>query len=220
MTKRWLAPLLLSLCLAAGPAHAQTAPPHEEGRFRPPDLVELLALDASLRLDIRYASANNFTGRPVYPEARALLQRPAAEALLRAHRALGAHGYGLLIFDGYRPWSITKLFWEVSPDRAFVADPAKGSKHNRGCAVDLSLFDRATGREVEMPGGYDEMSPRSSPDFAGGTPEQRARRDLLRRLMEREGFSVEANEWWHFNYKDWREYPLLDLPFSAIATRR
>jgi D-alanyl-D-alanine dipeptidase len=218
MTERRLTPLLLALSLAASPAHAQAGPPREEGRFRPPDLVELLALDASLRLDIRYASANNFTGRPVYPEARAFLQRPAAEALLRAHRALGPHGYGLLIYDGYRPWSITKLFWEVSPDKAFVADPAKGSKHNRGCAVDLSLFDRATGREVEMPGGYDEMTPRSSPDFGGGKPEQRARRDLLRRLMEREGFTVEENEWWHFNYKDWREYPLLDLPFSAIAT--
>ena len=97
-----------------------------------------------------------------------------------------------------------------------MADPAKGSKHNRGCAVDLSLYDLATGREVEMPGAYDEMSERSHPSYAGGTPEQRAARDTLRAAMEKEGFTVEHNEWWHFNHRDWRKYPILDIPFSAV----
>jgi len=141
---------------------------------------------------------------------------------VRAHRALRAKGYGLLIFDGYRPWRVTKLFWEVTPPEKheFVADPAKGSKHNRGCAVDLSMYDLATGREVEMPGVYDEMSERSYVTYAGGSAEARARRDLLRDAMEREGFFVEPNEWWHFNYKDWTSYGIQDIPFSEIKPAR
>jgi D-alanyl-D-alanine dipeptidase len=192
--------------------------PREKGTFRTPDLVEIVSLDPTIKLDIRYATANNFVGRPVYAEARAFLQRPAAEALVRAQRALRPQGYGLLVFDAYRPWSVTKTFWDVTPraKRDFVANPKKGSKHNRGCAVDLSLYDVATGTEVEMPSAYDEMSPRASPDYTGGTTEARARRDLLRRAMEAEGFTVEPNEWWHFNCREWREYPILDIPFEAI----
>jgi len=210
--------LLLAALLAGGCARAQAGPPREPGRFRAPDLVELTALDPGIKLDIRYATDRNFVGRPVYPEARAFLQRPAAEALVRAHRALAGDGYGVLVFDGYRPWSITKLFWEVTPrdKRAFVADPRKGSKHNRGCAVDMSLYELATGQEAAMPSAYDEMSPRAYPDYPGGTAEQRARRDRLRAAMEREGFTVEPNEWWHFNYKDWRQYPILDVAFSQL----
>jgi D-alanyl-D-alanine dipeptidase len=196
----------------------QQAPPKEAGPFRTADLVELTSLDPTIKLDIRYATTNNFTGRAVYTEPRAFLQRPAAEALVRAHRALQAEGYGLLVFDGYRPWRVTKLFWDVTPPdkREFVADPAKGSKHNRGCAVDLSMYDRKSGREVEMPSAYDEMSPRAYPDYSGGTDESRAQRDLLRRAMESEGFTVEPNEWWHFNYKDWQQYPILNLDFREL----
>jgi D-alanyl-D-alanine dipeptidase len=208
--------VLLRLAVALA---AQAGPPIEAGAFREPDLVELTALDPSIRLDVRYATARNFLGRPVYTEARAFLQRPAAEALVRAHRSLEPKGYGLLVFDGYRPWSVTKLFWDETPPakRDFVANPARGSKHNRGCAVDLTLFDLATGREVEMPSGYDEMTERASPDYPGGAPEQRAARDLLRGAMEAEGFTVEPNEWWHFNHKDWPRYPILDVPFRAIG---
>ena len=209
---------LLAAVLVTGCVRAQAGPPREPGRFRAPDLVELTSLDPTIKLDVRYATDRNFVGRAVYPEARAFLQRPAAEALARAHRALAKEGYGLLVFDGYRPWSVTKLFWDLTPrgKRAFVADPKKGSKHNRGCAVDLSLYDLATGREVEMPSAYDDMSPRAHPGYGGGTPEPRARRDLLRATMEHEGFTVEPNEWWHFNYRDWRQWPILDVPFSAI----
>ena len=196
----------------------QSAPPHEPGPFRPADLVELITLDRTIKLDIRYATPNNLAGRAVYDEPRAFLQRPAAEALVRVHRSLASHGYGLLVFDGYRPWRVTKLFWDVTPveKREFVADPAKGSKHNRGCAVDLSIYALNSGREVEMPSAYDEMSARAYPTYEGGTAEARQRRDLLRAAMEKEGFTVEPNEWWHFNYKDWTQYPILDLPFSAL----
>jgi D-alanyl-D-alanine dipeptidase len=212
------AALGLGLLLAAQVCEGE-GPPREKGPFRKPDLVELVLMDPTIRLDIRYATAANLVGRPVYAQARAFLQRPAAEALVRAHRALAGEGYGLLVFDGYRPWSVTKLFWQLATreQRAFVADPKEGSKHNRGCAVDLTLYDLATGREVEMPSAYDETTERASPAYTGGTAAARARRDLLRRVMEREGFHVEPNEWWHFNYKDWREYPLLDTPFEKVA---
>jgi D-alanyl-D-alanine dipeptidase len=213
------APWLLALSLLAPPACASAGPPREAGAVRAADLVEPARLDPTVRLDVRYATANNFLGRPVYPEARAFLQRPAAEALLRAHRALREKGYGLLVFDAYRPWSVTKLFWDLTPKakRAFVANPRAGSKHNRGTAVDLTLYDLATRREVEMPSAYDEFSDRAHPGYGGGSAEARARRDLLREAMEREGFTVEPNEWWHFNWKDWRSYPVLDVPFASLA---
>ena len=197
----------------------QDAPPKEPGPFRASDLVELVTLDPTITLDIRYATANNLAGRAVYPEARAFLQRPAAEALVRAHRALAPRGYGLLVFDGYRPWRVTKLFWDVTPPEKheFVADPAKGSKHNRGCAVDLSMYDLRTGREVEMPSVYDEMSARAYPTYELGPAQARERRDVLRAAMEKEGFTVEPNEWWHFNYKDWTQYPILDMAFADIS---
>lgn len=196
----------------------QQGPPADPNATRKPDLVELVKLDPTIKLDIRYAGTNNFLGKPVYKESRAFLQRPAAESLLKAHRELKQHGYGLLIHDGYRPWTITKLFWDMTSgvQREFVADPKTGSKHNRGCAVDLTMYDLKTGAAVEMPSGYDEMTPRAYPDYAGGTAEQRARRDLLRKAMESHDFTVEPNEWWHFNYKDWKEYPLLDIAFSEI----
>jgi D-alanyl-D-alanine dipeptidase len=196
-------------------------PPAETGSFRKSDLVDIAGLGPRIKLDIRYATSDNFLSTPVYSSARAFLQRPAAEALLRAHRELLKQGYGLLIFDAYRPWYVTKMFWDATPPdkHEFVADPADGSRHNRGCAVDLSIYDLKTGREIEMTGGYDEMSPRSYPTYAGGTVEQRARRDLLRRAMEGEGFSVFPSEWWHFDYRDWREYAIQNVPFESVKTQ-
>ncbi|MBX6313344.1 MAG: serine hydrolase [Isosphaeraceae bacterium] len=197
-------------------------PPSERGEFRTPELVELTQLDPSIKLDIRYATANNFLGTPFYATARAFLQRPAAEALVRAHRRLKERGYGLLIHDAYRPWYVTKMFWDGTPESAhrFVADPAKGSRHNRGCAVDLTLYDLPTGRAVAMVGGYDEFSDRSSPDYPGGTSLQRWHRDLLRRTLEDEGFTVNAVEWWHFDYKDWNQYSILNQPLEEIEAPR
>ena len=215
------ASLVCALALLPPVARAQNQPPKEEGTFRAPDLVELVKLDPAIKLDIRYATPNNFTGRPVYTEARAFLQRPAAEALVRASRALRANGYGLAVFDGYRPWYVTKLFWDLTPadKKQFVGDPSKGSRHNRGCAVDLTLYDLKTGREVSMPSEFDEMTERSHISYAGGTPEQRRLRDLLRASMEAEGFTVYEPEWWHYDFKDWRQYPILNISFSKIVTQ-
>ena len=194
-------------------------PPHEEGQFRAPDLVELVKLDPTIKLDIRYATTNNFLGTPVYTQARAFLQRPAAEALLRAQQELKAKGYGLIIHDGYRPWYVTKIFWDAVPvdKRIFVANPAAGSKHNRGCAVDLSLYDLSTGKEVTMPSGYDEMTDRAYADYPGGTDEERARRAILREAMEKQGFAVIPKEWWHFDYKDWKLYPIQNVKFEDLG---
>jgi zinc D-Ala-D-Ala dipeptidase len=194
-------------------------PPAESGTFRRSDLVDVAGLDPRIKLDIRYATSDNFLSTPVYTSARAFLQRPAAEALLRAHREVMTQGYGLLIFDAYRPWYVTRIFWDATPPdkHEFVADPAEGSRHNRGCAVDLSLYDLKTGREIEMTGGYDEMSPRSYPDYTGGTEEQRAHRQLLRRAMERQGFTVNPSEWWHYDYRDWKAYAIENVPFEEIG---
>jgi len=198
---------------------AASAPGLAKGSTRRSDLVEIVAIDPTIHLDIRYATPKNFTGRAVYTEARAFLQRPAAEALARASAILKDKGYGLLVFDGYRPWRVTKIFWDITPPEkhTFVADPSKGSKHNRGCAVDLSLYDLKTGAAVEMPSDYDEMSESAYPTYAGGTKEQRDRRDLLRDAMEQAGFFVYVYEWWHFDFKDWLEYPIMDTPFAEIA---
>jgi zinc D-Ala-D-Ala dipeptidase len=219
MRKQFLRFELFCLCfiLFSG-AFAQNAPTKEENK-REAHLVELITLDKSIKLDIRYATDNNFVGKTVYPEARAFLQKPAANALIRVHKNLKKQGLGLLIFDGYRPWAITKLFWEVTPEdkRKFVANPEKGSKHNRGCAVDLSVYDLKTGLEIDMPSGFDEFTERASPDYKGGTAEQTANRDLLRKLMEEVGFTVNVNEWWHFDYKDWEKYAIYDIAFSEIG---
>jgi D-alanyl-D-alanine dipeptidase len=189
------------------------------------------------RLDVRYATTNNFVHTAVYKEPRAVLQRPAAEALVRIAQRLEAEtGLGLLIYDGYRPWAVTKMFWDLTPPekRDFVADPEQGSKHNRGCAVDLSLCrpTSAAGYEaIKMPSDFDEMTDRAHSEYPGdpslqaGSAEhaaqtaQRKMRDLLREHMERDGqFTVQYNEWWHFNFKDWEQYPVSDISFEEIRS--
>jgi len=204
------------------PIALRAQPPVERGEFRTPDLVELATLDPTLRLDIRYAGTRNFLGTPLYSQSRAFLQRPAAEALVRVQRALAADGYGLLVHDGYRPWYVTKMFWDATPPEQhhFVADPAQGSRHNRGCAVDLTLVDLRTGREPDMPSLYDEFSERAYPTYAGGSADARAHRDLLRRRMEAEGFTVYEYEWWHFDYRDWESYPIGNVRFEDIPAGR
>jgi CubicO group peptidase (beta-lactamase class C family)/D-alanyl-D-alanine dipeptidase len=200
------------------PAALAARPPAESSDLRKSDLVELTTLDPTIRLDIRYATDNNFLASRMYTQARAFMQRPAAEALVRVHKKLEEQGFGLLIHDAYRPWSVTKLFYDATPEesRGFVANPRSGSKHNRGCAVDLTLFDRATGAAIPMVAGYDEFSDRAAAFYPGGTSRQRWHRAVLRRAMESEGFDVISNEWWHFDFKDWRSYGIQNIPFDSI----
>jgi D-alanyl-D-alanine dipeptidase len=205
-------PVLIKEALAA-------EPPQETGDFLPADLVELRKLDPTIKLDIRYATTNNLFGTVFYSQPRAFLQRAPAEALVRINRKLKESGYGLLVHDGYRPWYVTKVFWDATPQdkKLFVADPSKGSRHNRGAAVDLTLYDLKTGKPVEMVSTYDETTERAHPDYPGGTSLQRWHRDLLRRAMESDGFTVYEAEWWHFDYKDWQRYRIGNQRFEQIS---
>ena len=193
-------------------------PPKNPDSLLQPDLVEIIDLDSTIRLDIRYASHNNFMSEVFYRQARAFLQRPAAEALVRVHLALKQRGMGLMVYDAYRPWFVTKMFYDATPEsqKLFVANPYPGSIHNRGAAVDLTLFDLATGRPLQTVSGYDEFSERAFPDYPGGTSLQRWHRELLRDMMEAEGFSVYQWEWWHFNHRDAARYPILNLQFEEL----
>ena len=196
-------------------------PPVEPAAERGEELVDLAHAVPGVRLDIRYATNHNFMGLPLYEQPGAFLQRPAAEALARVAEALRPLGYGLQVHDAYRPWYVTRMFWDATPEESheFVANPDNGSRHNRGCAIDLTLYRLDSGSVVEMPGRYDEMSARSYADYGGGTSRQRWERDLLRREMERQGFAVYQQEWWHFDFRDWRKYGVMNVPLPQLIAR-
>lgn len=193
-------------------------PPIEKGNFKNFDLVDLQSLDPSIKYDIRYASTNNFMNNRFYTLSKAFMQRPAAQAVVKVHQKLKTKGYGLLIHDAYRPWYVTKMFWDATPEdkKIFVANPDNGSRHNRGAAVDLTLYELSTGKVIEMVAGYDEMTDRSFPFYAGGNTEQRFHRALLRTAMESEGFTIYEYEWWHFDYKDWKSYSIGNTRFEDL----
>jgi CubicO group peptidase (beta-lactamase class C family)/D-alanyl-D-alanine dipeptidase len=198
----------------------EATPPIESGDYRESELVDLATLDPTIKLDIRYATTNNFTGSVFYQQPRAFMQRPAAEAVVRANARLKEQGLGLLVHDAYRPWHVTKMFWDATPNalKDFVANPANGSRHNRGCAVDITLYDLNTGEPIKMVAGYDEFSPRSFPWYPGGTQRQRWFRERLRHTMEAEGFTIYEFEWWHFDYKDWKQYRIGNVTFERIES--
>lgn len=186
----------------------------------PKRLVELVKLDPSIKLDMRYATSNNFTGRVLYSEARAFLTVAAAQALVRASAAAKADGFGLNIYDAYRPWRITKQLWDATPagpKKNYVANPKRGSKHNRGCAIDLTLYDSKTGRLVEMPTEFDDFSEKAHRDYAGASPTATTNRARLQAYLESQGFIGLSNEWWHFDFTGWEIYPVMDVPFNQIA---
>lgn len=167
-------------------------PPVEIGDFLPSDLVDLTAVDPRMKLDIVYATTNNFMNEAVYNLPKAFMQRPAAEALKRVHDKLIAQGFGLLIYDGYRPWFVTKMFWDATPEihKDLVADPAKGSRHNRGCAVDLTLIDLSTGQTVEMPSEYDEFTERAYLHYTGGSDAAANTRYFMHRYGIRRVYAI------------------------------
>lgn len=176
-------------------------------------LVDVLSLLPGVLLDIRYAGTDNFTGRKLYSSARCLLRRPVAERLAEVQQELAGMGLALKIFDGYRPWSVQKVLWEILPDPRYVADPAQGSRHNRGAAVDLTLVD-AEGRELPMPSAFDEFSEKAHRDYMG-LPEAALRnRALLEQVMARHGFTGLPTEWWHFDYAGWERFPISDIPLD------
>ncbi|MDG1996783.1 MAG: M15 family metallopeptidase [Emcibacteraceae bacterium] len=196
----------------------KATPPKQEGDFREQDLVDVSEVLENLRLDVRYAGTNNFLNAPTYSQAKSFFQRPALMALNKANKKFNDMGYGILVHDAYRPWYVTKVFWDATEgfERDFVANPQSGSKHNMGSAIDLTLYDLKTGEVIKMVGTYDEMSDRSYPDYMGGTALERWYRDLLRTTIEAQGFKVVSNEWWHYDHEEWRNYPILNKTFEEL----
>ncbi len=182
-----------------------------------PDLVDLSRFDPRLRFDIRYATPANFMNRVLYPVARAVAQRPVAQALSKVQTRAEAAGFGLLIFDAYRPWQITRMMWDETPpqQREFVADPRTGSRHNRGCSIDLSLH--RDGVEVMMPSPYDDFTPAAYRSNTTAPPQAAAASRMLEAWMVAEGFVPLPNEWWHYDWADWRSYPIMDVPLEAVT---
>jgi len=174
-------------------------------------LVDAATIVPHLKLDIRYATTANFTHQRLYAHARCLLHDDVARRLADVARELHARGLGLVAYDCYRPLSVQKKMWALVPDERYVSDPAKGSRHNRGAAVDLALVDKR-GRALPMPSAYDEFTERAHRDYAGGTDEARANRALLEEVMQRHGFVGLPTEWWHFDAADWQSYPIADEP--------
>ncbi len=180
-------------------------------------LVDLAKAIPGLALDIRYATSNNFVGQPVYQQAKAFARLPVARALRLVQQELAGKGLALKIFDGHRPYAVTLAFYDAASDKRFVADPKKGSRHNRGCAIDLTLIDKATGKELPMPTGYDSFSPLASPSYPDLPEAVKKNRDLLIEVMTRHDFTVIENEWWHFDFNGWNRFSLMDIPFTQLS---
>jgi D-alanyl-D-alanine dipeptidase len=179
-------------------------------------LVEIKKYIPEISLDIRYATTNNFTHKRMYQQAGAFARLPVVLALKEVEADLKAKGLGLKIYDAYRPYAVTVKFYEVTTDTNYVADPRKGSKHNRGCAIDLSLIDLKTGKELDMPTGFDSFSRKAGANYQNLPKQQIANREILKSAMEAHGFKELSSEWWHFDFNGWASYPLLDVPFSDI----
>lgn len=225
MRRTFAIALLFVLACATAPEIA----PNRYGLRVVPDLAtyeRLASLDADKRLvnlqslgiplDIRYATTNNFMHATLYPVAKAFLRAPAARSLAEVDAELAKDGLGVKVFDGYRPYAITEKMWEPIQNPDFVADPAKGSRHNRGAAVDLTLIDRKTGQELVMPTPYDDFTNKARQDFNDLPPEAIANRAKLREVMMKHGFDPLPSEWWHFDYKGWQRFELMNVPLDAL----
>lgn len=221
--------LLLAVLVGALVWGCASAPTLTTTRFgvevidRPEVLAEQVRRDPAKRLvdletipglafDIRYASTNNFMGEVLYAEPRPRLRAAAAAALDRANQLLAAEGLALKVYDAYRPYAVTVRMWERVGNPDYVADPAKGSRHNRGCAVDLTLIRRTDGTELDMPTDYDDFRERAHHDFMDLPVDVLANRERLRQVMEQVGFEALPTEWWHYDFRGWQEYELLDIP--------
>jgi beta-N-acetylhexosaminidase/D-alanyl-D-alanine dipeptidase len=211
----------------AGQGRVPATASAERGASAPADLVDVRDVASGVTLDLRYATPENFTGVVVYPAARCLLRRSVAEALARVQARLAAAGYGLRVWDCYRPFAVQERFWALVPDERYVArpvrspdgNPLKGSKHSRGAAVDVTLVD-AGGRPVPMPTGFDDFGAAAHRGSGAGGAEAQANAQRLSEAMVAEGFEPFPTEWWHFDARGWRTYELLDVPFDAIPAGR
>lgn len=227
--RRWINFLALLVVVAC--ATVPAIPPNRYGLRVVPDLktyealarqnpekrlVDLSAFVPGLVLDVKYATADNFMKRPLYPVSKAWLRYPAALALRNIQQELAPQGLGLKVFDAYRPYRVTEAMWEPIRNPDFVADPARGSRHNRGAAVDLTLIDLRTGAELAMPTAYDDFTPHAAHGFTELAPDVLANRAKLRDVMVRHGFDPLPSEWWHYDFKGWEAFELMDVPLEAL----
>jgi zinc D-Ala-D-Ala dipeptidase len=187
--------------------------------FAQNNLVNVWKLDTTIVLDIRYATTNNFTGKQVYDEAKFFLRNEPALKLLEVQKELKTLELGLKVFDGYRPLSVQKKFWEIVPDERYVANPEKGSRHNRGAAVDLTLVDK-NGNEIPMPTAYDDFTEKASRNYMDFPGQIIINRKFLEDIMAKYGFTGLPTEWWHFDYSGWEKYEILDVDFKQIENTK
>lgn len=180
-----------------------------------PEFVDIRSINSRIALDIRYATSNNFTGQKLYAQARCLLRPSTAEKLSQVQIELESQGLGLSVYDCYRPLSVQKMLWKIVSDERYVANPAKGSRHNRGAAVDLTLITQ-TGKVVEMPTQFDDFTERAHRDYDKISPTARKNRRILEVVMRKHGFVPLRTEWWHFDEQGWNQYPIADIPFESI----
>lgn len=225
---------LVGLTLAAGAAlivgchaesrrgsHAVASPASAPSAFANEPLVDLSSVDPRIVIDMRYATPNNFLKRAVYSDTRCFVRRTVALRLRAVQDDLVSRGLGLVVFDGYRPLRVQREMWRIMPNPNYVADPATGSRHNRGAAVDAALVDRA-GSRLPMPTDFDDFTPASHRDAQAGDPAARANRDTLTRVMQSHGFAGLPTEWWHFDIEEWREYPIVtdEAEAARLMTQR
>lgn len=198
--------------------HVLNVPDYAKQIKTTPDkrLIEITKAIPRIKLDIKYATADNFMHRVMYTQARAFARAPVVEALKQVQTELKLKGLGLKIYDAYRPYAVTVDFYKMTPDTNFVADPKYGSKHNRGCAIDLSIIDLKTGKELNMPTLFDSFSRKAASDYADLPPDQLQNRELLKTVMQAHGFTALRTEWWHFDFVGWQAYELLDVPFVKL----
>ena len=180
-------------------------------------MVDLRSIMPGLVMDIKYATANNFMHQKLYPPIRTtFLRKPAADSLKKVIKYLKKQNLGIKIFDAYRPYSVTEKMWETVKDDRYAADPSKGSGHNRGVAVDLTLIDSETKKELQMGTGFDNFSDTAHSDFTNLPPEDLRNRSILKNAMEKFGFIQLTTEWWHYYLPNSSSYELLDISFSDL----
>lgn len=214
---------VLGLCVGTaalaedpGPVKSKPAKARKAGDIAP--LVDATSVVEDLGLDLRYATADNFLKKKVYPDsARCLLLPESASKLKAAAAVLRPQGYRLKVYDCYRPRAVQWEMWKIMPVPGYVADPRKGSNHNRGGAVDLTMVT-LEGKEVEMPTPFDTFTPEAHHGYAGGTEASRKHREILREAMEGAGFVPNRMEWWHYDLPDAKTRPVLDVPFASAKT--
>lgn len=182
------------------------------------ELINLEKYIPELVLDIRYATENNFTKEKIYKLAKAYARKPVAESLRKAQAEFKKHGLGIKVYDAYRPYSATVKFYEVYRDTTYVASPYRGSRHNRGCAIDMTLIDLKTGKELPMPTEYDSFRKEAWPTTLVKDPVIKKNRDLIISVMSKHGFKVNSSEWWHFDFIGWQKFDVMDIDFEELET--